>query len=181
VAYGGNIFHRGYWDALRELADALAGIGGQLLVFGPSEADVIKNGLARPNVVAKGFAPKMAEAMRAEANVLYLPMTFEEQERPNMSVSFPSKLAEYTATGLPILIQGPAYCSAVRWARENPGTTEVVSEPGGAALLLSLHRLADPAHRRSLARQAMETGRRYFSFEVASRVFHEALRSASRR
>ena len=51
-------------------------------------------------------------------------------DRINMEMAFPSKLADCTATGLPLLIYGPAYCSAVTWARENPGVAEVVETEG---------------------------------------------------
>jgi hypothetical protein len=180
VAYGGNIFHQGYWEALGHLADALAPIGGQLLIFGPRPADVEKHGLKRPHVTAFGFVSNMAQAMREQSDVLFLPMTFEEKERPNMQVSFPSKLAEYTAAGRPILIYGPEYCSAVRWARENPQAAEVVAEAGVEGLRGALARLQDSSHRHALAVEALEAGKRTFSFESAFSTFLSALRGSQR-
>ena len=50
-------------------------------------------------------------------------------------VSFPSKLADYTATGVPLLVMGAVYSSAVRWAREFDGAAAVVVEDDGAEAL----------------------------------------------
>lgn len=177
VAYGGNVYHKGYWEALRHMASALEAIGGQLLIFGPDEAKVKSNGLDRPNVIAHGFVDNMLERMREEAHVLFVPMTFEECEKLNMQFSFPSKLTEYTAAGLPLLIYGPEYCSAVRWARDNGDAAEVVTIQGEVGLRAALKRLSNPARQVELGRRALELGERYFSFEAGAQIFQEAIRS----
>lgn len=181
VAYGGNVFHKGYWESLRCLASALEPINGRLLIFGPNKAAVTANGLDRPNVVAHGFVYDMLERIREEAQVLFLPMTFEAREKPNMQVSFPSKLVEYTAAGLPLLIYGPDYCSVVRWARENADSAEVVTQQGEVGLKAALKNLSDPSHRERLARRALELGGQYFSFETGNSIFQEAIRSGHSR
>jgi hypothetical protein len=178
VAYGGNVFPQGYWDALTALADALRSLPGRLHLYGPSPEAVQRQGLARPEVIAGGFVRNLAAHLRESAQVLFLPMTFERREEPNMRVSFPSKLAEYTATGLPLLIQGPEYCSAVRWARAHPGVAEVVTTPGVAPLSAALGRLQHPAHRAALASQALAIGRQLFRPAAAEQIFHTALRAA---
>lgn len=89
-----------------------------------------------------------------------------------MELAFPSKLADYTAVGLPLLIYGPPFCSAVAWARENPG----VSEVSATDLSETLNRLAnDPAWRFNLGKRALEVGRQYFSHEAVSQVFYSSL------
>jgi hypothetical protein len=177
VAYGGNVYHKGYWEALCHLASALESIGGQLLIFGPDKSEVKANGLDRPNVVAHGFVYNMLERVREEANVLFVPMTFEASEKSNMQFSFPSKLAEYTAAGLPLLIYGPEYGSVVRWARENPESAEVVTCQGEDGLRAALERLLDPMRRENLARRALELGDQYFSYESGASLFQEAVQS----
>ena len=118
----------------------------------------------------------MQERIRQEANVLFLPMTFEAREKANMQVSFPSKLTEYTAAGLPLLIYGPEYCSAVRWARENVDSAEVVTQEGMPGLEQALRNLSDPARRETLGRRAIELGNRFFSYDAAMEVFLPAIR-----
>ena len=179
VAFGGTINSRGYVLALRLLAKSLATLGGRLLIFGPfTVADARREGLDLPNVECRGMLSSTAllERFREEVDVLFVPMSFEPQDRPNMEISFPSKLTDYTAVGLPLLIYGPEYSSAVRWARENPGVAEVVVTRGENAIREALQRLAtQSAHRLSLAQQALEVGQRYFSPAAAQRVFHGAL------
>ncbi len=103
-----------------------------------------------------------------------MPMSFDASDRANMEMAFPSKLADYTATGLPLLIYGPAYCSAVVWARENPGVAEVVEAE--AELTKRSTRLAnDPAQRVALGKRALDVGREYFTHERVQQVFHRAL------
>jgi hypothetical protein len=176
-AYGGNVFHKGYWESLRDLASALESAGGRLLIYGPTMEQIRAENLDLPNVTAHGFVFNMIEAIREQADVLFLPMTFEAQEQSNMEVSFPSKLAEYTAAGLPLLIYGPAYCSAVRWARENSNSAEVVSQQGSAGLERAIEKLSDPARRADLAVRAIELGARFFSFDSAFDIFLAAIRS----
>ncbi len=176
VAYGGNVFHRGYWESLGHVASVLAETNGQLHLFGPSAEAARANGLERANVVTHGFTFDLAARLRSLAHVLYLPMTFESREEPNMRVSFPSKLVEYTATGLPLLIHGPAYCSAVRWALDHPGIAAVVTEPGVAPLRAALADLSVPARRRAFAETAIRVAQPLFSPARAEEIFHRALR-----
>jgi hypothetical protein len=178
VAYGGTVCSDGYWNALRALAAALRGVGGRLILLGPAPAEVAAQGLVGDHIDARGYCRAMMSVMRAEANALFLPMAFEASEEANARVSFPSKLTEYTATGLPLLIYGPPYASAVRWAQSHPGTSEVVAIPGEAALAPAVLRLRDPAHRTRLAEASLQLGNTYFGFDRAERLFHQALAAA---
>jgi len=178
VAYAGNLWHKGNWESLRNLASALETLGGKLLIFGPTKpADAERNGLARPNVIVRGFVPNLIESLRAEAQVVFVAMTFDASERRNMEVCFPSKMTEYTAAGLPVLIHGPEYSSAIRWARENTGAAEIVLEQSQPAIESALRRLIDPERRVTLARHAIEIGRHCFSFENGVSTLHAALRA----
>ena len=95
---------------------------------------------------------------REEVDVLFVPMSFDPTDRPNMETGFPSKLTDYTSVGVPLLIYGPAYCSAVRWAGNNPGVAEVVDDENPKALTEALCRLAaSPAHRIALGDAGLAT------------------------
>ena len=101
-------------------------------------------------------------------------MSFDSADRTNMEMAFPSKLADYTATGLPLLIYGPGYCSAVTWACENPGVAIIVdSEPN---LLSAIKDLAhNPDTRLKLGARALAAGREYFTHDRAQQLFHQSL------
>lgn len=181
VAFAGSINTSGYVEALRALHASLEPVGGRLLVFGPlTPSEASDAGLNLANIVLCGFVnwPELIRRLREEVDALFVPMSFTVADRLNMEMAFPSKLADYTAVGLPLLIYGPEYCSAVRWAKENPGASEVVTTEGTIALGNAVERLASsPSTRVLLGMRALEVGRRDFSSSLVRDVFNHALLS----
>lgn len=179
VAFAGTINSTGYVAALKTLYKALETVGGRLLVFGPlTDVEAHQLGLDLPNVILCGLLrwTDLFAQLRREVDALFVPMSFSQDDSLNMKMAFPSKLADYTAVGLPLLIYGPCYCSAVRWAHENPGTAEVVETEGAEGLARAVERLAKaPIDRLILAERALEVGRRYFSHSAMERVFSHAV------
>lgn len=177
IAFAGTINSQGYIDALKSLQSALQPVDGRLLIFGPLTEDVAQQiGLNDPSTKICGLlsSEQLLVRLREEADALFVPMSFADCDRDNMTLAFPSKMADYTAIGVPLLIYGPAYCSAVRWARDNPGVAEVVeSESGLSNAVVSLAR--QPAHRLALGTRALEAGREYFSHARVQQVFHQLL------
>ena len=177
IAFAGTINSQGYIHALKTLQDALKRIKGRLLIFGPLTDDVAQRiGLDDPNTKICGLlsSKQLLGRLREEVDVLFVPMSFADCDRNNMTLAFPSKLADYTTTGVPLLIYGPAYCSAVIWARDNPGVAEVVESERDlrdAVMSLAKH----PEHRLALARRALEVGREYFSHARVQQLFHQLL------
>jgi len=118
----------------------------------------------------------MIRDLRAIADVLFLPMTFDAAGRNNMTVSFPSKFTDYTATGLPLLIYGPPYSSAVRWARSFDDVAEIVDRESVDALREAIARIAaDHDRRAALAGRAVAIGRQCFDPEGARAALAAAL------
>lgn len=181
IAFAGTINSKGYIRALVALQEALKPVGGRLLIFGPFTSDEAQRaGLDSPTTEVCGFAnwSDVMLLLRTEADALFVPMSFDASERTNMEMAFPSKLADYTATALPLLIYGPAYCSAVAWARGNPGVAEIVENED--LLNTAVEHLAnDPAHRVALGNRALHAGRQYFTHERVQQVFHRALSAGS--
>lgn len=179
-AFAGSVNSADMVVDLALVADCLEGIGGRLLVYGPFEAGQPgSDRLQRGNVEFCGLLPSadLIRDMRERADVLFVPIPFAERYRSNMEIHFPSKLTDYTAVGLPILIYGPSYCSAVKWAQANEGAAAVVTEEGKGGLSPAIARLAsDAAWQMALGRRALELGRRYFSHDVAFATFMAALR-----
>jgi hypothetical protein len=182
-AFAGTMNTGGHVRAVRDLADCLAGHGGCLHIYGPiTQARAQAVGLARPNVRVCGLikAGELVDRIRQEVDVLFVPISFATEDEANMSLCFPSKLTDYTATGLPLLICGPAYSSAVRWARENRGVAEVVEEETQEALSRAVERLAaSPTRRFDLGKRALEVGNQYFAFRSAQMILEQALQSAA--
>jgi glycosyltransferase involved in cell wall biosynthesis len=177
IAFAGTINSQGYIHALQALQRALKLVNGRLLLFGPLTVDVAEQiGLNDPNTEVCGLlsSAQLLARLREEADALFVPMSFAESDRGNMTMAFPSKLADYTVTGLPLLIYGPAYCSAVKWARDNPGVAEVIESESGLSEAVAL--LAQqPEHRLALGTRVLEVGHEYFSHARVQQVFHQSL------
>jgi glycosyltransferase involved in cell wall biosynthesis len=179
-AYAGSVNYKGNADLLRMLAETLEKSDSQLIIFGPvTESEATAFGLRHSNITLGGLLPsaqQLIERLKKEPDVMFLPMSFAPQDRLSMEISFPSKLTDYTSVGLPLLIMGPTYCSAVRWAKENPGVAEVVETADGDLLQRAVDRLIkDAAYRQQLAVRALEVGNIYFSYEKAQEIFFSAL------
>src|SRR5439155_1149854 len=132
-------------------------LGGKIIAFTPDPSG------SKTSTQIEYRAPvparELVERLRREVDVLYLPMSFDLSERNAVEMSFPSKLTDYTATGLPLLIQGPEYCSAVRWAQEVCDVAEIATMRGSNALRASLKRLSEsPKRRHSLGMRALVVG-----------------------
>lgn len=174
-AFAGTINTRGYAQSLAVLASVLGAEGCELIVYSNLNGDGIRDcGLEGGHVEVRPIVPfgELLERLRDEVDVLFVPMSFAAEDAQNMRLSFPSKLADYTLAGLPLLIWGPGTCSAVRWARENPGVAEVSDAPGAEALRQAVVRLkSDARYRLALAETALEKGREFFAHDVALRKF----------
>jgi glycosyltransferase involved in cell wall biosynthesis len=179
IAFAGTINYQGYIEALAILVKVLEQMSGRLLIFGPlKREDAERQGLARKSVELRGLLPsrELINQFRREVDALFVPMSFDERDRAHMESSFPSKLADYTAAGLPIIIRGPKYCSAVRWANENPGVADIVCSDDETALYDAIGRLANDSIRRmKIGQKALDSGRTYFAADIAGQVFQRAL------
>jgi glycosyltransferase involved in cell wall biosynthesis len=182
VAFAGSINSSGYIQALLALQQAVNSIGGRLLIFGPlSPGEARLCGLNDAHTTVRGLlsATELIARLREEADALFVPMSFAPEDRTNMELAFPSKLADCTAVGLPLIIHGPPYSSAVAWARDNSGVAEVIDTEQRGDLSQALLRLAtDPARRLALAKRALEVGRRCFAHEAVQEIFDRAIASA---
>lgn len=179
VAYAGSTLDGGYLEIMKAMAKVLQLLGGRLLLFGPFSCEEVRHsGLSLPNVMCCGLLEPTAliERFRREADALFVPMSFDDIDRDNMTAGFPSKLADYTVAGLPLIICGPPYCSAVRWARQNRGCCKIVEN-------LDLHRLESAVRqlqtnsrlRSEMGADALRIGDKYFSHNVGETLFFSRL------
>ena len=181
VAFAGSL-NVGHIPAVAALAQALEALGGRLEIYGPDPAPDVRSRLTQAVVSFQPYLPsnELAEQLRERADLLWMPMSFDAADAVNMALCFPSKLADYTAIGVPILITGPTECSAVRWATENPGVAEVVTGSSTGQLFGVLKKLAgDAALRRRLAAEALRVGPMFFGHQQAQDRFVAAIKLAA--
>ena len=108
-------------------------------------------------------------------------MSFEAALRRRMTTSFPSKLVDAIQLGLPVVVWGPEYCSAVTWARKGDRAL-CVSDPNPLALRETLEELAaSPSELRRLAKSACDAAAGDFNYERIQLQFMDALRRAKER
>lgn len=181
IAFAGSLNTGDYIRQLIALSRMVGKFEGRMLLFGPyDDKSLIANGLNVNNVVIGGLLPyaELVRRLRTEADVLFIPESFEEARTGELDLSFPSKLTDYTATALPLLIWGPKESAAVMWASSEPGVAATVTEADDSAMAAMLQKLTtDLAWRRNLGAAAFEVGNRYFSPRRAQTILYDALLS----
>jgi glycosyltransferase involved in cell wall biosynthesis len=96
----------------------------------------------------------------AGADTAFLPLSFDPNMRHVVETSFPSKIAEYLAAGVPILAHAPPYSTVARYCREYDCGL-LVDEPNDASLRSALLRLAtDAGLREGLSAKSLEAARK---------------------
>jgi glycosyltransferase involved in cell wall biosynthesis len=178
VAFAGSIPRQSTVRSLSGMADALAYAGGRLdLYVSATESRLAELGLLRPNVRRLGWyePEEMARRVSETADALFLPTSFESAEQIDMATLFPSKLADYTAIGLPVLIWAPRYSSAARWVTENQGAAELITDPDPTALREPIIRLTNPEYAAKVASAGVAAGIRDFSATTVRKRFMDAL------
>lgn len=178
--YAGSVHSDGIVRQLMFLGREVAARGHRLLVLTP-QAEALRQDrrMAGPGIeIRDPVAPEVcAEIMRNEADIL---VAGTDSLSHSGRLLFPTKLVEYTAAGLPILLCGPADSAAVRWASGPPLRAEVVPDPvAEGAMAAAVERLAsDGALRLELARNALAEARERFSHDMVFGVFVEGILEA---
>jgi glycosyltransferase involved in cell wall biosynthesis len=106
--------------------------------------------------IYRGLVPR--DLLRQElksASALLVTISFDPKNRRWAETSFPSKLVEYCQYTKPVIIWGPEYCSAIRWAR-NYQSALVVTSPSAEELVNAIKELAiKPEKQKLLANKAL--------------------------
>ena len=127
ILYSGNLdFYGGMiLEVLREIKNHPT-IQLQVRGSNPSWPEVAKKEMRDAGLWLE-FAPrKELEKWLASADAFLIPMVFEEKYRRRMESSFPSKLIEFAQFGKPLIVWGPEYCSAMKWAKCTRGALKVM-------------------------------------------------------
>ena len=172
LAYAGGIYD-GCADVLAAVAEMLEGLNGRLVIFSGLATDApARRKLARHDIAWEGFVPacEFVRTLRAKADAL---LVIRAREMGlNAVISFPSKLADYTAAGLPIVLYAPLESAAASWIAHDSGAGQVVEEGDVKRLHATIARLAaDASLRRLLGESALRRGKACFSHDAVCRQF----------
>lgn len=112
------------------------------------------------------------QAAFEQADALLVMMGFGAEDRLIESTSFKSKLADYLTSGLPVVVWGPEYCTAVRHARRE-NFAEVVTVDDPKAVIAVVKALAGDAERSA---ELVKNSRRFWAKNLdANKVMPQAL------
>ncbi|HEY1793412.1 MAG TPA: glycosyltransferase [Opitutaceae bacterium] len=165
LGFAGNLNY-GYGEGILQMLPAVRAAGARVIIYGREP-----NGAAAPLRDAtdccefRGFAERGEQwtSFKRECDAVWQPYpnpagTMERLYRYH----FPSKLPEYLALGMPLIVTGPDYATGLAWARRNLGPDLCASS--AAELGAVLAGLASSGEKRvALARLCHEAGERDFN------------------
>jgi hypothetical protein len=174
IGYCGGLGY-GYGQRIRETAPALAQAGAQIRIYSRDALDV-------PGTTHRGSLPtsELWESVKRECDLVWLPYGHDAHHRLLYETHFPSKLTEYIALGMPVLISGPRQATGVKWGMAHPAAALTLADDTVEDLVRAVGRLReDAAFRTGLAAAAVGGG---VEFEPATirRLFLDVLRWAAR-
>jgi len=179
VAYFGNLSE--YGPLIESAVRILDGSDHvRLEIFGPSPLWTSgSEDEFRAQGIYRGFIPadQLAKSLEGFQAALVV-MSFDPALRRRMTTSFPSKMIDATQLGLPIVVWGPEYCSAIKWARREERAF-CVTDPNPSALRAAFEQLAcSQVQRAHLAKSAREVAAGEFNCERIQTQFMDALERA---
>jgi glycosyltransferase involved in cell wall biosynthesis len=117
--------------------------------------------------------------IKSECDAVILPYAWSEDPtlRNLYQTHFPSKLSEYLALGMPVLVFGPEYATGVQWGLSNPESVLVMTQNQPDQWAQVLDRVQESSDlRASLSQQAVMAGDRDFSPAESRHKFTTYLR-----
>jgi hypothetical protein len=175
IFYAGSVYGK-VFEELKLLAEALASSGHRLIVYTPSG---LPQGFDPGHLV---FRPPVSSSdlvrqLHEEADLLLLLTSFEPGLMEVLRTQFPSKLVDYTAAAVPILVVAPEQSSVAAYVQERPTVAELLCDPAPEHVLSKLSALAaDPERMLSLACGAAQVGAEDFGYENVYAKFCRAMR-----
>jgi glycosyltransferase involved in cell wall biosynthesis len=118
--------------------------------------------------------------VKAECDAMILFYCWPESGyEKDYSVHFPSKLPEYLALGMPVLIIGPEYATGVKWGLSNSNAAMVVTENNPLAWINAFNQLKESVSlRQALSQGAVVAGSRDFAPMAIRQQFLNAVKEA---
>jgi len=181
ILYSGSLTGATQFDGVRALAEVVAGLAAEgypvrlEVATHPAFQHRAAELPASPAVRLVDLVPVERFPNRlAEADVLFLPGTFDPHHLRYGRLSMPGKVAEYLASSRPVLVLGHPTLAWVHHATRH-GWGEVVTTPDPRALRQAvLHLFVDDERRAALVSRAREVA----ASDFALHVMRERLTSA---
>lgn len=149
LAYAGSLAY-GYGDRIREVMRRLSAAGVRLRVYSRDQLPAPIPGTVHAGTFVT--TEELWARVRGETDAVWLPYSTDAHHRLLYQTHFPSKLPEYMALGMPVLITGPQLATGVQWGLGHPDAALTVAGSSIDAIREAALRLKDdPALRVALA------------------------------
>ncbi len=177
VGYAGSLAY-GYGDRIREVMPRLAAAGVCLRLYSRDGSGNAIDGVIHAGVCA---SPEEAwNKVQAECDVVWLPYGYARHYEALYSTHFPSKLTEYMALGMPVLVSGPAYATGVKWGIKHPDAAVTVTDASVESLIAAVTRLREDADLRVRLAGGTAAANADFDPALIRAQFVQTLRDVSR-
>lgn len=180
-AYGGSVNTPGQLEQLVTFARVAGTAGHRLRVYTPQHELFRHVARETPSLDLRAPLPsaELIARLRDEADCLLLPQPLDEAERVLASTAFPTKWADYSCIGLPLVVWAPPWSSSARFVARHEGCAELVTTASDADLAACIARVAGSwSYRAQLAERLLAAGRDAFAPEAAWRTLRHALTGA---
>lgn len=175
IGYAGSLAY-GYGDRMRELMPGLLSSNIKLRIYSHDTSAASIAGATH----AGGFpATELWQKVKAECDAVWLPYAHLDHYQPLYATHFPSKLTEYLALGMPVLITGPAHATGVKWGLAHPGATLTLPDDDARTIALAVERLASDASLRVRLASSSRRGDEDFDPAKIREQFVGVLRAAA--
>jgi glycosyltransferase involved in cell wall biosynthesis len=187
IRYLGSLHSWLHYDSLRLLrkaVDWLTMCGQQWNVELYGRADQLElegSGILGKNVSYHGQVTRsQGIELLQEADLLVLPLTCNPEELKSYRFSFPTKLAEYLATGVPILLLSDADAASARFCRSN-SVAHLIDQPSVQQISDYLNQLwHNPSSGIEQGRRNLAVARSMFDQKAITSKFQTRLASLAR-
>lgn len=177
-AYGGSVNDEAQLNQVLTFARVAGSAGHRLIVYTPQHAVLTERVRNIPSLDLRAPVPvaELPQRLRDEADCLFLPQSMEASDRALVATAFPTKWADYSNIGLPMIVWAPPWSSSARFVADNPGCAELVTTSDEADLASAMARMAaSPADRIAAAGRLLTAGAAAFSPERAWQTLWSAL------
>jgi glycosyltransferase involved in cell wall biosynthesis len=114
-----------------------------------------------PQIIFTSLTPKKIPDALKNANILFLPLSWNTPSPEVIEMAVPGKTAEYLASGTPILVHAPADCYLSKYAKER-GFAHIVDTEDILALQNGIRKiLTDKEYAKNLVVNAQKTSHDY--------------------
>jgi glycosyltransferase involved in cell wall biosynthesis len=175
IGYAGSLVY-GYRQGIEKLLPIMRETGVTLRIYSLHKP-TFNHGAEVEYAGAFRSPDEVWPRVQMECDAVILPYCDPEDGNVELyRTHFPSKLTEYLALGMPVIVSGPEYATGVRWAARNPQSCIVMESAHRSNWATTFVRLREDGDwRLALASAALAAGARDFDPEKIKGTFQQRL------